>query len=60
MGLEVNANDSEYLDVFLTANAPGWVAVGFSETPNMVRLATCIAAPLVSVFNLRLLFAAKQ
>jgi hypothetical protein len=35
VGLEVNANDSSYLDVFLTAPVAGWVAVGFSSTPSM-------------------------
>ena len=38
VGLEVNANDSAYLDVYLTASAVGWVAVGFSPTPSMVRV----------------------
>jgi hypothetical protein len=35
VGLEVNANDSSFLDVFLTAPVAGWVAVGFSPTPSM-------------------------
>jgi hypothetical protein len=40
VGLEVNANDSSFLDVFLTAPVAGWVAVGFSPTPSMVRVET--------------------
>ncbi|CAI8036557.1 DOMON domain-containing protein FRRS1L [Geodia barretti] len=35
VGLEVNANNPSYLDVFLTAPVAGWVAVGFSPTPSM-------------------------
>ena len=35
-GLRVNPNNSAYLDVYLAAEAEGWVAIGFSESPNMV------------------------
>ena len=32
-----NASDSAYVDFFLEARSAGWVALGFSTTPDMVR-----------------------
>ena len=45
VGMEVNASDSAYLDVYLTASVAGWVAVGFSLTPSMVRIETRAGIP---------------
>ena len=36
MGIDTNEVDPSYLDVYLTANVEGWVAVGFSLSSNMV------------------------
>lgn len=38
VGVDTNAGDSNYLDIYLEGEADGWVAVGFSTTPTMVRL----------------------
>lgn len=38
VGVDTNAGDSNYLDIYLEGEADGWVAVGFSATPTMVRL----------------------
>ena len=35
-GLRVNEGDSSYLDVYLSANDTGWVAIGFSVSNSMV------------------------
>ena len=37
VGINTNSGNSGYLDIFLEGEAAGWVAVGFSETQNMVR-----------------------
>ena len=31
-----NGNPTFFLDIFLSAEASGWVAIGFSRTPSMV------------------------
>ena len=36
VGINGNSKDSSMLDFTLEANAKGWVAIGFSKTPNMV------------------------
>lgn len=36
VGIDTNAGDSNYLDIYLEGEADGWVAVGFSSTPSMV------------------------
>ena len=36
VGINSNSQDSNMLDFTLEANAKGWVAIGFSKTPNMV------------------------
>ncbi len=36
VGLNVNEDDPEYLDVYLDGVADGWVAVGFSINTQMV------------------------
>ena len=36
MGIDTNEGNPFYLDVYLTAEIDGWVAVGFSESPDMV------------------------
>ena len=42
VGLQVNANDSAYLDVYLTGQATGWLAIGFSKTKSMVSTETLL------------------
>ena len=37
VGIDTNAGDSDYLDIYLEGEADGWVAVGFTETANMVN-----------------------
>ena len=36
VAIDTNAGDPDYLDVYLEGAAGGWVAVGFTETANMV------------------------
>ncbi len=36
IGIDTNAGDNEFLDIYMEGTAEGWVAVGFSETANMV------------------------
>ena len=36
LGINTNSENSNYLDFMLEGKAKGWVAVGFSKTPNMV------------------------
>lgn len=36
VGIDTNSGNSGYLDVYLEGQADGWVAVGFSNTSDMV------------------------
>ncbi len=36
VGLNVNQDNSSYLDVYLDGVANGWVAIGFSQDQQMV------------------------
>ena len=36
LGINTNSESGNYLDFTLEGKAKGWVAVGFSKTPNMV------------------------
>ena len=38
MGIDNNAGNNGYLDMYLEATAEAWVGVGFSITENMVSL----------------------
>ena len=38
VGIDTNSGNSGYLDVYLEGQADGWVAVGFSNTSDMVYL----------------------
>ena len=35
-GARLNDENPDYIDVILQADSPGWVAVGFSDTQDMV------------------------
>lgn len=37
LGINMNSEDSSYVDFTLEGKAKGWVAVGFSDTPSMVH-----------------------
>ena len=37
VGIDTNAGNPDFLDIYLEGVADGWVAVGFTETANMVR-----------------------
>jgi hypothetical protein len=37
VGINTNAGNSDFLDIYLEGEADGWVAVGFSATSSMVR-----------------------
>ena len=37
LGINTNSENSFFVDFTLEANAKGWVAVGFSDTPSMVH-----------------------
>ena len=41
LGISTNANDDNLLDFTLESSAQGWVAVGFSKTPDMVCVDPC-------------------
>ena len=36
VGVDTNLGDTTYLDVYMEGTAQGWLAVGFSETADMV------------------------
>lgn len=36
IGIDTNTGDSGVLDIYMEGEALGWVAVGFTETRNMV------------------------
>ena len=36
VGIDTNAGNNGFLDIYLEGNAAGWVAVGFSESRDMV------------------------
>ena len=38
VGIDTNTGNDSYLDIYLEGTAAGWVAVGFSETDNMVSV----------------------
>lgn len=38
LGINTNSGDNSLLEFTLEAKANGWVAVGFSKTPNMVMI----------------------
>ncbi|XP_064386736.1 putative ferric-chelate reductase 1 isoform X3 [Halichondria panicea] len=35
IGIDTNAGDDRFLDIYMEGTAEGWVAVGFSDSPNM-------------------------
>ena len=37
VGIDTNSGDPGFLDIYLEGMADGWVAVGFTKSPNMVR-----------------------
>ena len=37
VGIEVNHGNSSFLNFYIEGNAEGWLAVGFTASPNMVR-----------------------
>ena len=37
VGIDINKGSNSYLDIYMDGNAHGWVAVGFSDTPDMVH-----------------------
>ena len=36
IGIDTNTGDNRYIDIYMEGTAAGWIAVGFSDTPNMV------------------------
>ena len=36
VGIDTNQKDPSFLDFYLVGKTTGWVAVGFTKTPNMV------------------------
>ena len=53
-GLRLNEGNSSYLDVFLSAETMGWVAIGFSDTNSMVSF-SCDNCPHTPPHTLTLL-----
>ena len=37
--VQVNADNSSFLDLYMEGNANGWLALGFTTSPNMASLA---------------------
>ena len=37
IGIDTNEGNSDYLDIYMEGASEGWIAVGFTETPNMVH-----------------------
>ncbi len=37
IGIDTNTGDDGFLDIYMEGTAEGWLAVGFSETADMVR-----------------------
>ena len=37
VGIDTNTGDAEFLDIYIEGDAQGWVAVGFSDTRDMVN-----------------------
>lgn len=38
IGIDINAGNNGFLDIYMEGEALGWVAVGFTQTRNMVQL----------------------
>ena len=38
VGIGTNKGNEDYLDIYLEGKADAWVAVGFTDSPNMVRV----------------------
>ena len=36
VGIDTNTGNAEFLDIYIEGNAQGWVAVGFSDSRDMV------------------------
>lgn len=49
LGINTNSKDSSLLDFALEGKASGWVAVGFSKTPNMVKI-YCLTLSVIKNF----------
>lgn len=51
MGISTNDNNRSFIDFTLEGRANGWVAVGFSNTSNMVASYTLLLVLLLKVVN---------
>ena len=38
VGIDTNLGNGGFLDIYMEGNAQGWVAVGFSDSQNMVQM----------------------
>ena len=38
VGIDTNQGNSSYLDIYMQGNSQAWIAVGFTESPNMVSM----------------------
>ena len=50
IGIDTNTGNSSYLDIYIEGESQGWVAVGFTETPNMeyrVEKNSCLTAIII-------------
>ena len=36
-GIDTNEGDNAFLDIYLEGEAKAWVAVGFTDSPSMVK-----------------------
>ncbi len=41
IGVDINTGDNGFLDIYMEGTAEGWLAVGFSDTADMVSECVC-------------------
>ena len=46
VGIDTNAGNPGFLDIYMEGNAQGWVAVGFSDSRNMVGIQSFLLSDL--------------
>lgn len=53
VGIDTNTGNPDFLDIYMEGSAEGWVAVGFSDSPNMVTIIQilCDSVPVVTSFQ---------
>ena len=47
IGIDTNIGNPGVLDIYMEGEAQGWVAVGFTETRSMVRIARILVSGII-------------